>query len=166
MKIKLLIKRFAFTVLLLTIFCKPCHAQVAAQNLFIEIGGPGLLFSANYDTRLTAHRGGIGIRAGLGYFGVDNTSLLSVPLQVNYLLGEEKQYFEIGLGATYASLRTSSDNFLFGNAPGQFIGTATFGYRFQPLNSGFNFRANIDPVFDAHNFYPFWFGLSFGYTIK
>ncbi len=166
MKIKSSIKCFALAALLLPVFCKPCRAQVAAQNLFVEIGGPGLLFSANYDTRLTPHRDGIGIRAGLGYFSADDVSLLTVPLQLNYLLGQEKQYFEIGLGATYTSLRASSDNFLFGNAPAQFIGTATFGYRYQPLSSGFNFRANIDPVFDAHNFYPFWFGLSFGYTIK
>jgi len=166
MKINPLIKRFAFAALLLTSFFKPCHAQVAAQNVFVEIGGPGLLLSANYDTRLTAQRGGIGIRAGLGYLSVDDVSLLTVPLQLNYLLGQDKQYFEVGLGGTYVNLTASSDNFLFGNAPGQFIGTATFGYRYQPLNSGFSFRANIDPVFDAHNFYPFWFGLSFGYTIK
>ena len=166
MKINLLIKRLAFTALLLTILFKPCHAQVAAQNVFLEIGGPGLLLSANYDTRLTPHRDGFGARAGIGYLSSDGVSLLTIPLQLNYLSGQEKNYFEAGLGTTYVNLRANSNNFLFGNTPAQFIGTVTLGYRYQPVNSGFNFRANIDPVFDAHNFEPFWFGLSFGYTIK
>src|ERR1700750_1000845 len=73
-------------------------------SFFAEIGGPGVLFSANYDTRFHKSNLGIGGRIGIGfvtayddrndtvlnynyYYGGRQRSVLTVPVQVNYLFG-------------------------------------------------------------------------------
>jgi hypothetical protein len=89
-----------------------------------------------------------------------------VPLQLNYLLGKNDKYFEIGAGATYASFNSGSDFLGFKSTPSsssQLFGTMTFGYRYQPVDGGFNFRASFNPIIYSSNFTPF-FGISFGYT--
>ncbi len=39
-----------------------------AQNVFIEVLGQGLALTANYDTRFTNKRDGIGGRIGIGHY--------------------------------------------------------------------------------------------------
>ena len=137
-----------------------------AQNVYIELGGPGLLFSANYDTRFSQRRDGLGGRIGLGFIASGGVSVVTVPVQLNYLLGKTDKYFEIGLGATYASFHTGADFLSLNTNPvtaNTVLGTMTFGYRYQPVDGGFNFRASFNPIFDSSNFVPY-FGLSFGYT--
>jgi len=159
-------------------FCKSSQAQsaryskadstlnVRAQNVYIELGGPGLLFSANYDTRFSQRRDGLGGRIGLGFIETGGVSVVTVPVQLNYLLGKKDKYFEIGLGATYASFNSGSDFFSDGSKPltaSTVLGTMTFGYRYQPVDGGFNFRASFTPIFYSANFVPYG-GISFGYT--
>lgn len=139
-----------------------------AQNVFVEILGQGLLFSANYDTRFGNRRDGLGGRAGIGYIGADGSSVTTVPVSLNYLLGKGKNFFEIGLGATFASAKVG-DSFIFDDEDGSsrgngVIGTMSFSYRLQPVDSGFAFRAGFTPVFNKNNFIPYYFGLSLGYT--
>jgi hypothetical protein len=137
-----------------------------AQNVYVELGGPGLLFSANYDTRFSQHRDGLGGRIGLGFIETGGASVVTVPVQLNYLLGKKDKYFEIGLGATYASFNSGSDFFSNGSKPltaSTVLGTMTFGYRYQPVDGGFNFRASFNPIFYSSNFVPFG-GVSVGYT--
>ena len=146
---------------------------VRAQTIYAEFGGPGLFVSANYDTRFSQQRGGLGGRIGLGFappvadYGV---SLIIVPVQVNYLLGKKSNFFEIGLGATFVTYSNSNAKALLFNksiSNHSILGTMTFGYRYQPINGGFNFRAGLNPVFYSSTFEPFkYFGLSFGYTFK
>lgn len=140
-----------------------------AQNVFVELGGPGLLFSANYDTRFSNKADGLGGRIGLGFISSSGSSLFTLPLQLNYLLGKNNKYFEIGLGATYASYN-GSDLFSFDSnnnvSESHVFGNMTFGYRYQPIEGGFNFRAAITPLFDSSSFIPYYFGISFGYTFK
>lgn len=136
-----------------------------AQSVYFELFGPGLTFSANYDTRFSQKRDGLGARAGIGFLAAGGTSFLSVPVQINYLLGKTDKYLEIGAGATYTSY-TGSGFFSFDNTTTttqKVLGTMTFGYRYQPIDGGFNFRASFNPLFDSSTFYPF-VGFSFGYT--
>jgi hypothetical protein len=137
-----------------------------AQNVFVEVGGQGLLFSANYDTRFGNRRDGLGGRIGVGYIAVDGSSLATFPLSLNYLLGKGKNFFEIGLGATIASAK--SDDFWFDDdeetSGTGTIGTMSFSYRLQPVDSGFSFRGGITPIFTKDFFIPYFFGLSLGYT--
>jgi len=157
------------TALLLSgLFINPTKAQTdagaRAQNVYVELGGPGLLFSANYDTRFGHKRDGLGGRIGAGYIAADNNSLFTLPIQANYLLGKQGKYFEIGLGATFINTHGNQDEFLAFDDASTTIGTMTFGYRYQPVTGGFNFRASINPIFNSSNFIPYFAGISFGYT--
>lgn len=136
-----------------------------AQGAFVELLGPGLTYSFNYDTRFQNTLNGLGGRAGISYLAVEGNSVLTVPLMINYLLGKEGRYFEMGVGGTYMGFTANKDNeeILFIDGSGV-TGTMTFGYRSQPTNGGFMFRAGISPIFNKNNFIPYYGYLSLGYA--
>jgi hypothetical protein len=149
-----------FFVLMCTLPTVKIQAQ--AKAVFFELGGPGLA-SFNYDMRFTKSENGIGGRIGFGGFsigtGVDRATAIFVPLGINYLLGkDEKHYFELGGGATIVSTNDGS-----GGTFGSTFGHINFGYRLQPKDGGFFFRAAINPVFGKGFFIPYYAGLGFGY---
>jgi hypothetical protein len=91
-------------------------------SFIAEAGGPGIAFSANFDTRFKASRIGLGGRIGVGfvsayddyydpvtmtYFGGDQQSAITFPVQVNYIFGKPNSAhtLEVGGGATYEFLR-------------------------------------------------------------
>lgn len=155
--------------LILPILCiKPATAQTVAgaraQNIFVELGGPGLLLSANYDTRFVNRHDGVGGRIGAGYVSISDNSLLTIPVQINYLLGKNNRYFELGIGATYINSKGDERDFLSLDNAKSTIGTMTFGYRYQPEDGGFNFRASLNPIFNSSTFFPLFGGVSVGYT--
>lgn len=142
-----------------------------AQTVFVELGGPGFI-SANYDVRFGETRNAWGMRAGMGYFAVEDESFFTLPVQINYLLGKEGHYFEMGGGASLVQLgyteyyyngwggTTSTEK----KSETQFMGTLTFGYRKQPVDGGFNFRAGLSPIFREGSFIPYLPYISFGYS--
>ena len=138
-----------------------------AQNVFIELGGQGILLTANYDTRFGNRRDGLGGRVGIGYIAADGDNATTIPVSLNYLLGKGNKFFEIGLGATVVSSKINF-GFLDDNSESEqnsaVIGTMSFSYRVQPVDSGFSFRAGITPVFNSDFFIPYYGGLSLGYT--
>lgn len=115
--------------------------------MFLELGGPGLAISLNYDQRFSGKKDGFGYRVGMGYFGDGGNTVFTIPLQVNYLVGSKGEYFEFGAGTTF--LNTTGDNtgktFIFDRVTG-FIGTATVGVRYEPEKS-LNFRLAFVPIF-------------------
>ena len=136
-----------------------------AKAVFAEIGGPGVA-SLNYDMRFTKSESGIGGRIGIGGFslGSDGESLTAVfvPIAVNYLLGKDgKNYFEIGAGVSpvFLSENVSNDNEELRST----FGHLNIGYRLQPADGGFFFRAAINPVFGKGFFWPYYGGIAFGY---
>ncbi|WP_373494282.1 hypothetical protein [Aquiflexum sp.] len=136
------------------------------QSVYMEVLGNGLSYSLNYDTRFSKSLKGLGGRAGIGYVGIDGYTLTSVPIVVNYLFGHNKHFFEVGAGATLLAASAPSsfgpiDSKEKGSA---FLGTMSFGYRLEPTNGGFLFRAGISPIFDRSSFFPFWPQVSFGYA--
>ncbi len=138
-----------------------------AQSVYFELLGPGLTYSFNYDTRFQNSLNGLGGRAGLGYIAVEGNSVLSVPVMVNYLLGKEGKYFEMGLGATYIgfnSAQSASTNEVLFIDDSQVFGTMVFGYRRQPVDGGFLFRVGLSPVFGSGNFIPYYGYIAFGYA--
>jgi hypothetical protein len=138
-------------------------AQGAAKAVYFELGGPGLA-SVNYDMRLNNKQDGIGFRAGIGGFSVEGTSALFIPLAINYLIGKDKKnYFEFGGGVTLVSI---NDNYISDTNDNNFnttFGHLYFGYRLQPKDGGFLFRAGMTPIFNSHGFVPYYAGISFGY---
>jgi hypothetical protein len=138
----------------------------AAKSIYFELGGAGLA-TFNYDMRLQKKEGGLGFKVGVGGLKVSGTGILFVPVGLNYLLGkDERNYFEVGGGITIVSITdrytgingsTTSDRF------STTFGHAYFGYRLQPKDGGFLFRAGITPIFTSEGFIPYWAGISFGY---
>lgn len=139
-------------------------SEKRARNVFVELGGQGLLFTANYDTRFSKQRNGLGGRAGIGYVAADGDHATTVPLSLNYLLGKGKHYFEMGLGATLLATRASDNSFVFNDNDSNVIGTMSFSYRLQPSDSGFSLRAGLTPVFNKDFFLPYYAGFSLGYS--
>jgi len=120
----------------------------SAQSVYFELGGPGIA-SFNYDLRFSGRQGGLGGRIGFGS-SVDGNSVFFLPLGINYLIGKEKHFFEIGAGVT----PVFGDEYPADSAISELFGQLLFGYRFQPINDGFTFRAFVCPVFNSNDFVP------------
>lgn len=127
------------------------------QSAYVEILGNGLLATANYDFDLTEDKWGA--RIGIGFVGGQQSSILTVPVMVRKLLGNNGNYFEVGAGATYASGRTDFDDF-----DSAVVGTLSLQYRRQPVDGGFTFKIGLTPLFADGFFLPLFPGLSLGYS--
>ena len=139
-----------------------------AKAAFFEIGGPGLA-SINYDMRFKGEDG-MGARIGFGGFSLgtsgDRQTAIFIPLGLNVIKSKDgKNYLEFGGGVTPVIVKstsnngsvTTSDNF------SSTFGHLDIGYRLQPKDGGFFFRAAINPVFGRGFFWPYYGGVSFGY---
>jgi len=129
---------------------------------FAEVGGPGVLFSANVDTRFKKTNLGWGGRAGIGfvteyeqfydptfgYTGDRRRSVLTVPVQVNYIFGKSNSphTFEAGAGITAMSKKIDPFNSFYEDSPTYLFGTFSFMYRRQPVNGGFTWRLGFTPL--------------------
>lgn len=147
-------------------------------SFFAELGGPGILFSANVDTRFKKSHLGWGGRAGIGfvtadessydpvngYYNYEPASVLTVPVQVNYIFGKAQSphTFEVGGGLTYVGKELDIINFYDENKS-KLFGTFSFMYRRQPLNGGFTWRAGFTPLVARGYIQPFG-ALSVGYN--
>jgi hypothetical protein len=146
---------------------KDDFVRTKSRAVYLEVLGNGFSYSFNYDQRFQNRLDGLGFKAGGSYFAIDGTSVATFPFGLNYLLGKNGKYFEMGLGGTY--LLASERNTLFGNGGDRsyergFSGNMIFGYRSEPVNGGFLFRASITPFFGYGIFWPLFGGLSVGYA--
>lgn len=155
-------RKFFLLVMLLISGSAILKAQkTAAKSMYFELGGPGLA-SINFDSRFSARQDGLGGRIGFGGFSVDGSGVVFIPVGLNYLIGKEtKHYFELGAGVTpiivSGDFTSNSETFT------STFGHLNFGYRYQPITSGFTFRAFITPIFGEFGFLPYYGGVSFGY---
>lgn len=162
-------------LLLLTSLGMPLSAQnadatgQAANSIYAEVGGPGIVLSFNYDRRFGRRPDGLGGRIGFGGIALGETQILTVPVCLNYLAGSGNSYFEGGLGAV---LYNANVDFL--ETSQTVFGVLNFGYRYQPRDGGLMFRAALTPVFGSIGgsgesanefiFFPFFGGVAFGYA--
>ncbi len=165
--------------------------SVPTRSAFVEIGGPSLVYSFNYDFRFDKQDlNSWGLRVGAGGYKLSEEALLTVPVQVTRLLGNGRNYFEVGAGFTFINYtdtythydysnydpntgespiigRTTDKNYHFildmGDTPA-IVGTLNIGYRRIPENGGFTFRTNITPLFNAYGFWPLFAGVGLGYA--
>src|SRR5690606_13955155 len=157
----------------------------ATRSVFVELGGPSLVYSFNYDFRFA--QGDLeawGMRIGAGGFKINDESLFTLPVQVTRILGKDKNYFEVGAGFTFinysstftgytdpynpntATTVTSKDyDFILeiGKTP-SVVGTLNIGYRRIPEDGGFTYRVNVTPLFNAKGFWPLFGGVGLGYA--
>jgi hypothetical protein len=162
------------------------NSTVAGQTMFYaELGGPGILFSANIDRRFTKSALGFGGRIGLGfittevvtstttspyggyYNNYDTRSIVTIPLQVNYIFGKPNSVhsMEVGAGVTFTGKRIDIfDNNYRGNSPGaSAFGTASFMYRKIPKDGGFTWRIGFTPIIGGGYIQPSG-GVGIGYS--
>jgi len=135
----------------------PASGCNASQN-YVEIGGPGIFYSINYDGRFGKTEKGLGFRAGAGILASGGESFTTFPVGLNYLIGSEGKYFEVGAGASFLNYNSSFDWFDGGASTGYL----QLGYRNQPTKQGFTWRANFTPLFGSGYFVPFA-SVSLGY---
>lgn len=165
-----------------------CFAQESAENktvkqFYTEMGGPGIMFSADFDTRfIKSKQTGLGMRFGLGFTiksdeeYIDQNgniqyrvrTIATIPVGINYLLGKETSphTFEAGAGITILSSKTEILNYDSHRKAGNIMGFFSFMYRRQPINSGITWRIGFTPLINtAGDIVPFA-GVGIGYSFK
>ncbi|MCX7879768.1 MAG: hypothetical protein N2517_03815 [Ignavibacteria bacterium] len=129
--------------------------------LYFQLFGEGIGVSLNGETRL--HSNAV-LRIGLSWFVVAS----GIPVSLSYISGvNSSHHLELGLGFNFADVSAvkrllDPENTL--DIPNQIvIPFGIVGYRLQPKNGGFVFRASFTPlIIDWRKFFPYA-GLSFGY---
>jgi len=161
------------------------HAQdkLPTKSVYLELGGAGLPYSFNYDFRFDKEKvDSWGMRIGFGGYSLDGDSFFSLPVMANRLMGNGPHYFEIGLGATFFAFKNqvysydgcyncSDDSpeysyILDVDGSPSIMGTLNFGYRKVPVDGGFMWKININPIFNNNGFWPLYAGVGFGYAFK
>ena len=115
----------------------PLAAEKKQRAVFAEYGATSNSFSVCYDSRFHGNRG-LGYSVGLGYGGSDSpfsfwsngtylSEGVSVPLEINAIMGGKKHLLDIGAGLNlgYYQNQTNSYDFLYGyltpsKAPGEY----------------------------------------------
>lgn len=154
-------KKIFYLAAALVIGTAAANAQTAAKSIYFEVGGPSLA-SFNFDSRFGKGETGLGGRIGLGGYSIDGEGAVFTPVGLNYLLGGNDKFFELGVGVTPV-IGASGDQ-PEGEPFSATFGHVLFGYRKQPAKGGFSFRAFVSPAFGRGFFIPYYGGLSFGYS--
>jgi hypothetical protein len=130
----------------------------ANNSFYVEAGGPGLLYSLNYE-RLVEND--FGLRVGLSYTSFSasassggstataSAAFWTFPVTVSYLgISSGNHALELGAGGTaiYASGAASGTGIAASGSGMAFLGTAVVGYRRQPMNGGFQFRIGLEAL--------------------
>ncbi len=151
-------------------------AYPGQTSFFAELGGPGILFSANIDRRFTKSNLGFGGRIGIGFVTGDEydnnngnynykmRSVLTVPIQLNYIFGKSNSVnsFEVGGGLTIVGKKLNILDF-YDDERSSLFGTASFMYRRQPAEGGFSWRIGFTPLIGRGYIQPFG-AVSVGYN--
>jgi len=145
------------------------------MSFYAELGGPGILFSANIDGRFSKSTLGFGGRAGVGFVTTDiyddnsgnyeTKSVATFPIQLNYIFGKSNSVhtFEVGAGATFTSQKIDPFGFNNNTPTTSIFGTASFMYRRQPKDGGFSWRIGFTPIIGNGFIQPSG-GVSVGYN--
>ncbi|MHA7128473.1 hypothetical protein [Algoriphagus namhaensis] len=180
-----------FTLLLISFAANAQEEALPTQSFYLELGGAGLPYSFNYDFRFDKTKmDSWGMRVGVGGYTTSNESFFSLPVMVNRLYGKGPHYFEIGAGFTFFafddkfddtycnsgyfdvngnyicnSYYESSYNFILDvDGSPSVMGTLNFGYRRIPVDGGFTWKVNLNPIFNNNGFWPLFAGVGFGYA--
>lgn len=158
-------------------------ADRRAKSIFLELGGSGLVYSLNYDTRFAAGRNdGFGVRAGISALGISgrnnttgegvNATIVTLPLMLNYIIGQRRSSLELGAGITMIYLDADGNVDVDGAAENfavEGFGPAAalnVGYRAQPILNGPIFRFTWSPIISGETASLAWLGISIGYAFK
>ena len=135
--------------------------SASASQIYFEAGGSGIIYSLNFDTRFGKKENGLGLRIGAGGAGGDGSGYFAIPAQLNYLLGENGKYLELGAGATYVNV--SGDDLIFDDAS-TVAANVVIGFRSQPFaKKGITWRIAFTPFIGGGAGFTPWAGASIGF---
>lgn len=181
------LRKVAMGACLVFVFAWAWSAQAdernAVNSVFVEILGPGTIWSVNYERMIIDD---LGVRVGASYMrwsaGVGDSKASSdyyaFPITASYVgVGNGRHSLELSAGVTvsYASGSAEGLGFESSGSGATAMGTVGVGYRFHPLSTGFHFRVGLgglmgmgfgtwyDADADAFGFLP-WGYISFGAT--
>lgn len=140
----------------------PTKEELKGKQFYVEGGGPGVAFSANFDSRFQKGTTlGWGYRIGLGVDWIDEShyddltgwhddqthSFATIPFGINYVFGKtsSNHAFEVGAGLTLLTRKVDRYNW-DGGKEGNLLGHFTFMYRRQPVDGGFTWRIGFTPI--------------------
>jgi len=148
-------------VLILNLSLFAQDEKVAHKSFYSEIGGPGVLMSANFDSRFSSDsQFGFGYRVGIGYLYGEYSNdyveraYFTIPVGLNYIFGKPDSVhsFEIGTGTTL--LPRKAEIYYYGNSDNKklsyALGFFTFMYRRTPEGGGFSWRIGLTPLIDRY----------------
>ena len=130
----------------------------ANNSIFLEGGGPGLLYSINYE-RIVEQDWGVRIgfsytsfsasASGGGSTASASAAFVTVPVIVSYLgMRAGNHILELGAGGTgiYASGAASGTGIAASGSGMTALGTVQIGYRRQPVSGGLQFRIGLEAL--------------------
>lgn len=143
------------------------------QSVFLEVGGPGVAYSVNYERYLSPDWS---IRAGGSVFSLvesetrDAMTAFVAPITGQYLFFEGAHHLELGAGLHVGVIRSTLNTYDQAEAFGMIAATGVVGYRYQKPDGGWLFRATFTPMYWGERFailgspLQLWGGLSVGYA--
>ena len=163
---------FVLLAIVLILSNQPVTSQenLSGKQFYVEFGGPGVMFSANFDSRFkNGEFFGFGYRVGVGFNSYDNNTdynvssssssyrtYCTIPLGLNYIFGKKTSLhaFEVGAGITVLTRKV--DIFYDDQTEaGHLVGHFSFLYRRQPMDGGFTWRIGFVPIIGASgDLYP------------
>lgn len=162
-------KRYIYLFAIICFCCfypdaKSQELKTAKNSVYFEIFGNGGLYSINYERALLSN---IYARIGFGTWTMEfmegpETKMTTVPFLITCIKGKKRSNFEIGGGFLFGSQKESNTSNTVLDL------TGFLGYRYQPTEKGFLFRAGLTPFISLSSAdYPdktmVSFGFSFGY---
>ena len=153
------------------------------KNFNLEVFGAHFGTGVNFDMRF--HKGrvdGLGFRVGIGgipegtipllYTRIRDFSLMSIPIEMNYVVGAKNHGLVAGLGILSSIIQTSGDFPNVNNNPIEreglsYTGIYTlFGYRYSSLKKGLHIQLHYNPIFTSELGRIEYFGLQIGIGFK
>jgi hypothetical protein len=152
----------------------------AKNAIYLDLLGPGLFYSINYDRVITPD---LSARIGFSYLGFGASasdgsgtttasaefSYWAVPITVSYMgIGSTSNMFEVGGGGAIMNIsgsgivESSDESAEAGASFTTFALTALAGYRHQPADGGFVFRIGLSPEYVLGAGFLPWGYLSLG----
>ena len=158
--------------------------KIANKLFYSELGGPGVIMSANFDSRIKPNeRLGFGFRLGVG-FGIGKVkttwvdekwnytytekltrSYYSFPVGLNYVFGnpDSSNSFEVGAGVSFLTQEVTLYCYDVKKA-GNMIGYLNLMNRRTPINGGFSFRIGCTPIIGTSGDLCPMAAVAFGYA--
>lgn len=161
-------KRLLFAVLIICTVAanaqgveKKMGTSASASQIYFEAGGSAVIYSLNFDSRFKKQENGLGFRIGLGGAGGSGSGYFAIPAQINYLLGENGKYLELGAGGTYINVH--GNDFLFDDQA-TMVANLVVGFRSQPFaKKGLTWRIAFTPFIGGGAGFQPYAGASIGF---